>query len=151
MGLCWPLRRAQDASKMAPKMKCGTFCDFDRILVHVGWIFGGFLVDFGSILVRFLVYFPSISGQVSGRCFVRFLIKCSAIFILLARFLVDCSSAVAGTQLCCALDIGYEKYWCGGPTCVRACGSTASTPPTRSNARPGRNNGLRACFVKIPD
>ena len=69
-----------------------------------GWIFGGLLVDFGLILVGFLVGFPSIFGEVSGRCFARFLIKFSTIFGLLARFLVDCSSAVAGTQLCCALD-----------------------------------------------
>ena len=69
-----------------------------------GWIFGGFLVDFGLILAGFLVEYLSIFGEVSGRCFARFLIKCSTIFDLLARFLVDCSSAVAGTQLCCALD-----------------------------------------------
>ena len=62
-----------------------------------GWIFGGLLVDFGLILAGFGVGFPSIFGEVSGRCFARFLIKCSTIFGLLARFLVDCSSAVAGT------------------------------------------------------
>ena len=55
-------------------------------------------------MAGFLVGFPSIFGEVSGRCFARFLIKRSTIFDLLARFLVDCSSAVAGTQLCCALD-----------------------------------------------
>ena len=43
------------------------------------------------ILVRFLIDFPSIFGQVSGRCFARFLIKFSRIFDLLARFLGDCS------------------------------------------------------------
>ena len=37
-----------------------------------GWIFGGFLVDFGLILARFLIGFPSIVGEVSGRCFARF-------------------------------------------------------------------------------
>ena len=45
-----------------------------------GWIFGGFLMDFGLILAGFLVGFPSIFGEVSGRCFARFLIKFSAIF-----------------------------------------------------------------------
>ena len=65
-------RRLQEASKMAPKTKCGTFFDFNRILVDVGSMFGGFLVDFGLILVRFLVDFPSIFGRVSGRCFARF-------------------------------------------------------------------------------
>ena len=69
-----------------------------------GWIVGGFLIDFGLILAGFLVGFPSIFGEVSGRCLVRFLIMFSTNFNLLARFLVDCSSAVAGTQLCCALD-----------------------------------------------
>ena len=54
-------------------------------------------MDFGLILAGFLVGFPSIFGEVSGRCFARFLIKFSTIFGLLARFLVDCSSAVAGT------------------------------------------------------
>ena len=82
---------------MAPKTKCVTFFDFDWILIDFGWIFGGFLMDFGLILDGFLVGFPSIFGEVSGRCFARFLIKCSRIFGLLARFLVDCSSAVAGT------------------------------------------------------
>ena len=72
MGLCWPLRRAQEASKTAPKTKCETFSDFDRILVDVGSMFGGFLVDFGLILARVFVDFPSIFGQVSGRCFARF-------------------------------------------------------------------------------
>ena len=71
-----------------------------------GWIFGGFLVDFGLILAGFLVDFPSIFGEVSGRCFARFLIKCSTIFGLLARFLVDCSSAVAGTAA--LLRFGYQ-------------------------------------------
>ena len=70
----------------------------------------GCLVDFGLILAGFLVGFPSIFGEVSGRCFARFLIKCSRIFGLLARFLVDCSSAVAGTQLCCALDKNKTLY-----------------------------------------
>ena len=98
-------RRLQEASKTALKTKCETFSDFDRILVDFRSIFDGFLVDFGLILARFLVDFPSIFGQVSGWCFARFLIKCSTIFNLLARFLVDCSSAVAGTQLCCALDM----------------------------------------------
>ena len=82
---------------MAPKTKCVTFFDFDGFWMDFGWIFGGFLVDFGLILAGFLVGFPSIFGEVSGRCFARFLIKCSTIFGLLARFLVDCSSAVAGT------------------------------------------------------
>ena len=104
LGLCWPLRRAQDASKTAPKTKCVTFFDFDRILMDFGLICCRFLVDFCLILVQFLVDFPSIFGEVSGRCFARFLINCSTMFDLLARFLVDCSSAVAGTQLCCALD-----------------------------------------------
>ena len=54
-------------------------------------------MDFGLILAGFLVGFPSIFGEVSGRCLARFLIKCSTIFDRLARFLVDCSSAVAGT------------------------------------------------------
>ena len=71
--------------------------DVDWILTDFGWIFGGFLMDFGWILVGFLVGFPSIFGEVSGRCFARFLINFSTIFGLLARFLVDCSSAVAGT------------------------------------------------------
>ena len=89
---------------MAPKTKCGTFCNFLGILLDFDSIFGGCLVDFGLILAGFLVGFPSIFGEVSGRCFARFLIKRSTIFGPLARFLVDCSSAVAGTQLCCALD-----------------------------------------------
>ena len=55
------------------------------------------MVDFGLILAGFLVDVPSIFGEVSGRCFARFLIKFSKMFGLLARFLVDCSSAVAGT------------------------------------------------------
>ena len=57
---------------MAPKTKCGTFCDFDRILVDFGSIVNGFLIDFGLMLARCLVDFPSIFGQVSGRCFARF-------------------------------------------------------------------------------
>ena len=97
-------RRLQEASKTAPKTKCATVFYFDRILVDFGLIFARLLVDFWLILDRFLIDFPSIFGQVSGWCFARFLIKRSTIFYLLARFLVDCSSAVAGTQLCCALD-----------------------------------------------
>ena len=65
-------RRLQEASKMAPKTKCVTFFDFDWILMDFGWIFGGFLMDFWLILIRFLIDFPSIFGQVSGRCFARF-------------------------------------------------------------------------------
>ena len=90
-------RRLQDASKTALKTKCGLFCDFNRILMDSGSIFNVFLVDFGWILVRFLVDFPSNFGQVSSGCFASFFIKCSTTFDLLARFLVDCSSAVAGT------------------------------------------------------
>ena len=63
-------------------------------------------MDFGLILDGFLVGFPSIFGEVSGRCFARFLIKFSTIFGLLARFLVDCSSAVAGTAA--LLRFGYN-------------------------------------------
>ena len=74
-----------------------------------GWIFGGFLMDFGLILAGFLVGFPSIFGEVSGRCFARFLIKFSTIFGLLARFLVDCSSAVAGTAA--LLRFGSQKHF----------------------------------------
>ena len=80
------------------------------LLGRLGSIFSRFLVDFGLILAGILVGFPSIFGEVSGRCFARFLIKFSAIFGLLARFLVDCSSAVAGTQLCCALDPPRQAY-----------------------------------------
>ena len=83
-------------------------------------IFGGFLVDFGLILARFLADVPSIFGQVSGRCFARFLIIFSTIFDLLARFLVDCSSAVAGTQLCCALDILHNATRVGRNPMLRA-------------------------------
>ena len=57
---------------MAPKTNCVTFFDFDRNLMDFGWIFGGFLMDFGLILAGFLVGFPSIFGEVSGRCFARF-------------------------------------------------------------------------------
>ena len=104
-------RRLQEASKTAPKTKCETLSDFARILIDFGSMFDGFLVDVGLILAWFLVDFPSIFGQVSGWCFARFLIKCSTIFDLLARFLVDCSSAVAGTQLCCALDTMILWYY----------------------------------------
>ena len=62
-----------------------------------GWIVGGFLMDFGLILAGFLAGFPSIFGEVSGRCFACFLINFPATFTLLARLLVACSSAVAGT------------------------------------------------------
>ena len=55
-------RRLQEASKTAPKTKCETFSDFDRILVGFGMIVDGFLVDFGLILARFLNDFPSIFG-----------------------------------------------------------------------------------------
>ena len=82
---------------MAPKTKCGTFYDFNGILKDFESIFGGFLVDFGLIWARFVFDFPLIFGQVSGRCFARVAIKCSTNFDVLARFLVDCSSAVAGT------------------------------------------------------
>ena len=58
----------------------------------------------GIVFSWILVDFPLIFGQVSGRCFARSLIEFSMMCYLLARFLVDCSSAVAGTQLCCALD-----------------------------------------------
>ena len=75
-------------------------------------------MDFGLILAGFLVGFPSIFGEVSGRCFARFLIKFSTIFGLLARFLVDCSSAVAGTAA--LLRFGYiHLHTFGGFSFVR--------------------------------
>ena len=67
-------------------------------------------MDFGLILGGFLVGFPSIFGEVSGRCFARFLIKCSTIFGLLARFLVDCSSAVAGTAALLRFGYSFSFY-----------------------------------------
>ena len=57
---------------MAPKTKCVTFFDFDRMLVDFGSNFGGFLVEMGLILLQFLVDFPWIFGGVAGRCFARF-------------------------------------------------------------------------------
>ena len=110
LGLCWPLRRAQDASKRPPRWLPRRSAWHFAILIDLWWILGGFLLDFGLILGRILIGFPSNFGQVSGRCFARFLIKLSTIFNLLARFLVDCSSAVAGTQLCCALDTIYKLF-----------------------------------------
>ena len=63
MELCWPLRLLQDASKTAPKTKCATVFDFDRILVDFGSIFGRCLVDFWLILARCLVDVPLIFGS----------------------------------------------------------------------------------------
>ena len=86
-------RRLQEASKMAPKTKCVTFFDFDWILMDFGWIFDGFLIDFDSIFDWFSIDFWSGFWSV----FCSFLMNFSTVFDLLARFLVDCSSAVAGT------------------------------------------------------
>ena len=60
------------------------FMDFKCFLMDFWWMFE-------LILARFLIDFPLIVGQVSGRHFARFLINISKIFDLLARFLVDCS------------------------------------------------------------
>ena len=98
------LRCAQDDSETPPRRLPRRSARQFSILIEFWSILGRLLFDFWLILARCLFDFPSIFGQVSGWCFARFLIKRSTIFYLLARFLVDCSSAVAGTQLCCALD-----------------------------------------------
>ena len=43
-------RRLQEASKMAPKTKCGIFCDFVWILLDFESIFGGFWWVLGGML-----------------------------------------------------------------------------------------------------
>ena len=97
--LCWPLRLLQDASKTAPKTKRATFFAPGRFLVDFWSIFNRFWVDFWLIFYWFLVDL--------GLIFERFWsIIFSWFFMILGSCLLDvCSSAVAGTQLCCALDI----------------------------------------------
>ena len=82
--LCWPLWLLQDASKTAPKTKCATFFAPGRFLVDYCSMFDRFWVDLWLIFHRLLVDL--------GLMFERFC------------FIIFCSSAVADTQLCCALD-----------------------------------------------
>ena len=68
LGLCWPLRRAQDASKRPPRwlprrsashfsILIGFWLILDGFLVDFWWIFDWFWFDFWLIFLRFLVRF----------------------------------------------------------------------------------------------
>ena len=110
LGLCWPLRRAQDASKRPPRWLPRRSASHFSILIGFWWILDGFLVDFWWIFDSIFDWFSIDFWSGFWSVFCSFLINFSTIFDLLARFLVDCSSAVAGTQLCCALYIYIYKY-----------------------------------------
>ena len=101
--LCWPLRLLQDASKTPPRRLLRRSARHFSLLVDFWSMFGRFLIDFGSIFGWFSIDFWSIWGW--------FLKGFGPLFsndfcMILSSCLLDvCSGAVAGTQLCCALDL----------------------------------------------
>ena len=96
--LCWPLRLLQDASKTPPRRLPRRSARHFSLLVDFWSIFNRFWVDFWLIFYWFLVDLGLIFERFWSIIFWWF-------FMILGSCLLDvCSSAVAGTQLCCALD-----------------------------------------------
>ena len=76
LGLCWPLRRAQDASKRPPRWLPRRSAWHFSILIEFWWILDGFLVDCWSILDWFRLDF----WLVFHRFLVRFLVVVLLVF-----------------------------------------------------------------------
>ena len=99
-----PPRRLQDASQDEVRDIFRSSGDFCRFRVDFGSIFNRFWIDFGSIFDWFSIEFWLILDR-----FFRFLIHSPPRFLIDSNtqcscFFIFCSSAVADTQLCCALD-----------------------------------------------
>ena len=76
LGLCWPLRRAQDASKRPPRWLPRRSASHFSILIGFWWILDGFLVDFWWIFNWFWFDF----WLIFHRFLVRFLVGVLLVF-----------------------------------------------------------------------
>ena len=130
LGPSWAPRRRPNCAKRQPRQarKATTTAlerlwapktDFDRFFIDFSSIFHRFLIDFRSIFDRFSIDFLVDFWSTFDRFSIDYSIGFWSMFdycwidlkSILDDFLVDVGSrAVAGSQLCCALDIYIYIY-----------------------------------------